>query len=154
MSCILLLPSHHAALAACWRTLTPDALDLEVSGQQHDAAEVSKILALENGRAYFDRYRDKAWKSREHCAEEVGELAWSAKLTSEWEAAFLTGKVSYVQAMKWLHSYVYQASDSRTYHGSPAEEAIEKLRLALFYKLVHSSPEWATASWTCDNQPR
>lgn len=151
MSCILLHPSHHAALAGAWfaysdRHLSPTIPSRFVAKTKPTEGDVARILAAENGRAYSDRYE---YQDREPKRAGAGHDA--AALVSDREAKQMRyriadGKIFPAQVLKWLHSYDYQTSDSTTYAGSLAEWIVGQIEKAAARRL----PGYEEATWTCE----
>lgn len=151
MSCILLHPSHHAALSAAWfaysdRHLCPTIPNRFGVVNKPTEGDVARILAAENGRAYCDRYE---YMDREHKREAAAQDA--AALVSDREAQqmrfrIIDRKISPAQVLKWLHSYDYQTSDSTSYAGSLAEWIVGQIEKSAARRLEG----YEEASWTCE----
>ena len=151
MSCILLHPSHHAALAGAWfaysdRHFAPTIPDRFDAGKKPTQGDVARILAAENGRAYSDRYEYQDRESKRiACAHDAAALV-SDREAQQMHYRITDGKISPAQVLKWLHCYDYQTSDSTTYAGSLAEWIVGQIEKGAACRL----PGYEEATWTCD----
>jgi hypothetical protein len=152
MSCILLHPSHHAALAAAWfaysdRHVSPTIPDrFKPASKKPTEGDVARILAVENGRAYSDRYEYQDRENKRAAAAYDAAALISDREAQQWRYRIADGKVSPAQVLKWLHCYDYQTSDSTTYAGSLAEWIVGQIEKHAARRL----PGYDEATWTCD----
>lgn len=151
MSCILLNHEHHEALAGAFKHHGKDFLPLRMpDGNLLNVHDIGKALASENALAYCDRYeRDEDLTKKAGIVSDSIALISSARI-ERWRFEIGSNRVSTVQLFKWLHSYRYQASDSRTFKGSYAEKICDMLEYILTTKLEG----YEDADWTCDNLPQ
>jgi hypothetical protein len=153
MSCILLHPSHHAALAGAWfaysrdRHLSPTIPDrFKLASKNLTEGDVARILAAENGRAYSDRYEYQDRESKRNAGAHDAAALVSDREAQRMRYRITDGKISAAQVLKWLHSYDYQASDSTTYAGSLAEWIVGQVEKAAGRCL----PGYDESTWTCE----
>jgi hypothetical protein len=150
MSCMLLHPSHHSALAGAWfafserhsRPSFPNRFGIKTPSE----GDVARILAGENGRAYHDRYEYDSSDSKRLRSSADAEALINNRDADQWAYNIASGKVSVTQVLKWLHCYEYQTSDSKTYEGSPAQWVVEQIAKAATRKLEG----YDSATWTCE----
>jgi hypothetical protein len=153
MSCILLHPSHHAALAGAWfaysrdRHLSPTIPHrFEYGKNCPTEGDVARILAAENGRAYADRYEYQDRESKRIAGAHDAAALISDREAQQMRYRITDGKIAPAQVLKWLHSYDYQTSDSTTYAGSLAEWIVGQIEKAAGRCL----PGYDEATWTCE----
>jgi hypothetical protein len=151
MSCILLNHEHHEALAGAFKHHGKDFLPLRMpDGNVLNTHDIGKALALENAKAYTDRYETPAGLTQaSEIINDAVSLVSNARI-ERWRFEIGSNRVSVVQLFKWIHSYQYQASDSKTFEGSYAEKICKTLEYILATKL----DGYDDAEWTCDELPR